>query len=148
MHLYNVIKCEFFFFLAIFHCYNFATFHMNNNRVLKDHEKWWSTVFSEEVYLRILKNVCCNFSKVNCQFLLREKKRRILWSAYKIFLSWSSYNIFFKILRYASSENTVPDQDPWTNWWPLWARIKLEGRSKDLYLQYDWQNLEEEYCYT
>ena len=52
--------------------------------------------------------ICCNCSKMNCQYLPREKKRRrILCSAHKIFLSWSSYNIFFKILRYTSSEDTV-----------------------------------------
>ena len=53
-------------------------------------------------------SVCCNCSKMNCQYLLREKKRRrIQCSTHEIFSSWSSYNIFFKILRYISSENTV-----------------------------------------
>ena len=53
-------------------------------------------------------SVCCYCSKMNCQYLPREKKRRrIRCSTHEIFSSWSSYNIFFKILRYTSSENTV-----------------------------------------
>ena len=60
------------------------------------------------VYTSEFWRICCNCSKMNCQFLLREKKnRRILCSTYEIFSSWSSYNIFFKILRYTSSANSV-----------------------------------------
>ena len=59
-------------------------------------------------------SVCCNCSKMNCQYLLREKKRgRIQCSTHEIFSSWSSYNIFFKILRYTSSENTVATDNNW-----------------------------------